>query len=77
MTDTMEFGHTRQDSSASVRSATSASTIVRIYSLQTHEIVKVLKDFGDDEEDTRVTNIKSNHSTVVLVRTRACGLYWV
>jgi hypothetical protein len=44
----------------------SKASIVRFYSLQTQEIVKEMSDF-DDQDDTVVTCIQSNHKVIVLV----------
>jgi hypothetical protein len=44
----------------------SKASIVRFYSLQNQEIVKEMSDF-DDQDDTVVTCIRSNHKVIVLV----------
>ncbi|KAI8890122.1 hypothetical protein K501DRAFT_320098 [Backusella circina FSU 941] len=43
----------------------SKASIVRFYSLQTQEVIKEISDF-DDEDDTIVTCIQSNHKVIVL-----------
>ncbi|KAG0166346.1 hypothetical protein DFQ30_007310 [Apophysomyces sp. BC1015] len=41
---------------------------LRLYSLRTQELVAELKDFGEEDEETVITSIKSNHRLIVLGR---------
>lgn len=63
----MDPDHTRRASTSSAKSFHATSTVLRFYSLNTHQVVKEIHNMGDEEEETRITAIKSNHTAVVVV----------
>ncbi|KAI7857174.1 hypothetical protein BDC45DRAFT_566699 [Circinella umbellata] len=65
----MDMGqHARNESASSGRSSNSSTaSILRLYSLKTHRIVKELPVFMDDtEEEMTITSIQSNDTAIIL-----------
>lgn len=64
----MDPDHTRRASTSSAKSFHATCTVLRFYSLNTHQVIKEIHNMGgDEEEETRITAIKSNHTAVVVV----------
>lgn len=71
----MDLDHTRRTSTSSAKSFHATSTTLLFYSLNTHQVIKEIHNLGDDEEETRITAIKSNHTAVVVVSEEAYDVY--
>ena len=66
----MDMGHHARNESACSRQSNNSSTpsILRLYSLKTHRIVKEFPVFMDDtEEEMSITSIQSNDTAIIIV----------